>query len=213
MAVPSKIWLYHITHVNNLAAIMQAGGLWSDSKMRENVATHEVIGYDHIKKRRLGLPVRCHTGTMVGEYVPFYFCPRSAMLYVIHNRNFELTYRGGQESILHLAARLSDVVAWSEQNGIAWAFSTSNAGSPLATFYADLGKLDKINWAAVNAHYWSECRDEKQAEFLVYQWFPFSLFSVIVTINEQMKQRVEGVLGSSGDAPSVNVKPKWYYGT
>ncbi len=213
MTVPSDIWLYHITHINNLATIVEAGGLWSDSKMREHGATHEVIGYDHIKQRRLGLPVPCHSGTMVGDYVPFYFCPRSAMLFVIHKKHADLTYQGGQEYILHLVTRLSDVVAWADRNGTAWAFSTSNAGCPLATFYADLGELEKVNWEAVGAHYWSECRDEKQAEFLVYQSFPFSLFSSIMTINGSIKQQVQSVLGSSNDALSVNVKPEWYYGT
>jgi ssDNA thymidine ADP-ribosyltransferase, DarT len=30
-----------------------------------------------IKQRRLALPVTCHANDHVGDYVPFYFCPRS----------------------------------------------------------------------------------------------------------------------------------------
>jgi hypothetical protein len=57
-----------------------------------------------IKRRRVEeLEVSCHPGTKVGDYVPFYFCPRSVMLYVIHRANHpDLSYRGGQEPIVHL---------------------------------------------------------------------------------------------------------------
>ncbi len=36
-----------------------------------------------IKRRRLfEIDVQCHPDTMVGDYVPFYFCPRSIMLFI-----------------------------------------------------------------------------------------------------------------------------------
>jgi hypothetical protein len=61
--------------------------------------------------RRKRLPVSCHPGTCVGDYVPFYFCPRSVMLYVISRRNHSsLTYRGGQAPIVHLETDLHAVV-------------------------------------------------------------------------------------------------------
>jgi hypothetical protein len=49
--------------------------------------------------------VKCHPGTCVGEYVPFYFCPRSVMLYVINKGNhLDLQFRDGQSGIVHLEA-------------------------------------------------------------------------------------------------------------
>jgi len=48
----------------------------------------------------------------VGDYVPFYFCPRSIMLFIIHQANHpELDYRGGQVPIVHLQADLHTSVA------------------------------------------------------------------------------------------------------
>lgn len=53
-----------------------------------------------IKQRRLALPVACHAHDHVGDYVPFYLCPRSIMLFVIHCANHpDLTYRCGQVPI------------------------------------------------------------------------------------------------------------------
>ena len=63
------------------------------------------------------MTINSHPSLCVGDCVPFYFCPRSVMLYVISMRNHaELSYQGGQEPIVHLEADLYDVVAWA--NGV-----------------------------------------------------------------------------------------------
>jgi hypothetical protein len=72
-----------------------------------------------VKDRRLSQPVSCHPSDKVGEYVPFYFCPRSIMLYIIHKQNHsELAYRGGQERILHLQADLWETIRWAKENSV-----------------------------------------------------------------------------------------------
>ena len=71
--------------------------------------------------RRKRLPVSCHPATCVGDYVPFYFCPRSVMLYVISRRNHSsLTYRGGQAPIVHLETDLHAVVEWADGQDNRW---------------------------------------------------------------------------------------------
>ncbi|MEY9638620.1 hypothetical protein ABIF66_006874 [Bradyrhizobium japonicum] len=102
MPVPVQPKIYHIVHVDNLASIVADGFLWSDSVMvKRQGAT--VIGMGSIKQRRLGLPIACHHGLQVGDCVPFYFCPRSIMLYVIHCANHpELTYRGASSRLFIL---------------------------------------------------------------------------------------------------------------
>ena len=121
---PSKPKIYHITHVDNLTRIIARGGLLSDARMLEEGGPDQVIGMSKIKRRRLEeIEVTCHPGTMVGEYVPFYFCPRSVMLYLIYRGNHpELDYRGGQDPIIHLEADLYQVVKWANDKGVRWAF-------------------------------------------------------------------------------------------
>jgi hypothetical protein len=51
------------------------------------------VGMSEIKENRMRLSVKCHDGDTVGEYVPFYFCPRSIMLFKANHPG--LTYRGG----------------------------------------------------------------------------------------------------------------------
>ena len=112
-APPSQPKIYHITHVDNLSAILKAGELLSDSEMLARGGPAAAIGMSSIKQRRLALPVATHPSCMVGDFVPFYFCPRSIMLFVIHCANHPgLAYRGGQRPIVHLEADLHAVVAW-----------------------------------------------------------------------------------------------------
>jgi hypothetical protein len=73
---PARPIIYHITHGRNLARIIADGCLWSDAEMIGRAGPVAAIGMSKIKKRRLEeLPVGCHPGTNVGQFVPFYFCP------------------------------------------------------------------------------------------------------------------------------------------
>ena len=67
--------------MDNLAAIVADGELRSDATMIASGKHRATIGMSKIKERRLGLPIDCHPGCHVGEFMPFYFCPRSIMLY------------------------------------------------------------------------------------------------------------------------------------
>ena len=96
MPLPAWPKIYHIVPVDNLASIVANGGLIPDAAMTARGGPPVTIGMKTIKQRRLHLPVTCHPGTHVGDYVPFYFCSRSVMLYVIHRGNAEgLNYAGG----------------------------------------------------------------------------------------------------------------------
>ena len=69
-----------------------------------------------IKTRRLATRLASHPQLAVGDCVPFYFCPRSVMLYVIHKANHpELAFRGGQNQVLHLELDMNQTVIWAEE--------------------------------------------------------------------------------------------------
>ncbi|GAB4249785.1 MAG: DUF4433 domain-containing protein [Thermoleophilia bacterium] len=207
--------IYHITHVDNLRQILADGGLFSDAKIAQARTLLQPIGMSRIKHRRLHLlNVHCHPGTKVGDYVPFYFCPRSVMLYVIHCANHpELTYRGGQDPIIHLEADLHTVIKWANENHVRWAFSLGNAGAYHAEFYSDLQDLDKLNWDAIAATDFRDpdIKEGKQAEFLVYEFFPFELVERIGVRMNAVGAQVLQVLRNSSYSPRVEVLPRWYF--
>ncbi|HBB35716.1 MAG TPA: DUF4433 domain-containing protein [Cyanobacteria bacterium UBA8803] len=151
---------------------------------------------------------------MVGQYVPFYFCPRSIMLYILHMGNHpELEYRSGQQLIIHLQAHLNSVVSWANMSGVRWAFSDRNAGAYLTAFYNRPGDLSHIDWSAVASTDFRDpkVKEGKQAEFLMFDFFPWTLIEKIGTINNTMATRVETALTSIGHQPVIAVEPGWYF--
>lgn len=175
----------------------------------------QAIGMSSIKLRRIEeLGVLCHAGTMVGDYVPFYFCPRSVMLYVIYRGNHpELSYHGGQNPIVHLEADLHEVVGWADANGVRWAFSLSNAGARYTEFRSQLGELDELDWNAIAANDFRDpdVKERKQSEFLVHGHFPFDLVNRIGVRLTAMQTHAMAALANVHHKPQVEVRPDWYF--
>jgi len=86
--IPASIKIYHIIHISKLPAIIAEKYLISDAEIQKRAPAGETIGMREIKRRRLEeLTLSSHQGLFVGKCVPFYFCPRSIMLYMFHMRN------------------------------------------------------------------------------------------------------------------------------
>lgn len=180
MTIPAQPKIYHIVHVDRLPSIHADGCLWCDAEIVRRAPVGTTIGMGKIKERRLQNLLTSSRDLHVGDCVPFYFCPRSVMLYLFHKNNHpEITYRGGQEPIIHLVADLASAVRWATDNGRRWVFTDCNAGSYYFNDYADLNQLDQIDWNAVEARSWSSCREQKQAEFLLEYNFPWHLIERI----------------------------------
>ncbi|HET7308191.1 MAG TPA: DUF4433 domain-containing protein [Gammaproteobacteria bacterium] len=212
-AVPAQPRIYHIVHVDRLPSIIADGGLWCDAQVVQRVSPGTTIGMNGIKLRRLSeLRLSSHPDLYVGGCVPFYFCPRSIMLYLIAQANHpELAYHGGQDPIVHLEADLRQTVAWAEAQRQRWAFTLSNAGAYYFEDRCDLDQLDEVDWDAVNAQDWRHCKEGKQAEFLIERWFPWHLINRIGVRSRQIYQQVASAVGATAHKPAVDVKPDWYY--
>jgi hypothetical protein len=212
---PARPKVYHITHVDSLAGIVADGMILCDAAMRSRGGPIQAIGMSAIKRRRVEeLEVSVHPATHVGDYVPFYFCPRSIMLYVIHRANHpELTYRGGQEPIVHLEADLHRVIRWANENGIRWAFSLSNAGAYYTEFRSRVEELDHLDWSAIAATDFRapQIKEGKQAEFLIHDTFPFELVDRIGTRSAAIRTRASAAVASAAHRPAIEVHPEWYF--
>ena len=213
--VPAQPKIYHIVHVDRLPSIIADRHLLCDSQIiqtRANSGT--TIGMSGIKGRRLTLPVHCHQGCFVGDFVPFYFCARSIMLYVIHCANHpELAYRGGQGPIVHLVADLQAVVAWARENGGPWAFALSNAGAVYTQFRNSVQELNEVNWPAVSAIDFRppEIKEGKQAEFLINGLFPWELVEQVGAFDQNIAGAAVRAMQRHSHRPVVQVQRGWYY--
>jgi hypothetical protein len=213
MVVPEQIKIFHIVHISRLPAILSQQFLFSDTIIQKSQPAGVTIGMSKIKRRRLEeLVLSTRQGLHVGECVPFYFCPRPVMLYMLHKGNHpDIEYHGGQEPIIHLVADLKETVEWAESNKLRWAFTNSNAGSYYFDDFSDLADLDRIDWNTVRTQQWSNVRDKKQAEFLIEQRFPWELIEKIGVFSVNQLKEVENMLATAKHSPNIRVERSWYY--
>ncbi len=211
---PKNPKIYHITHLDNLPQIVDSV-LWSDAERIRRALACTIVGMSEIKRRRLDeIEVDCHPGTKVGEYVPFYFCPRSIMLFLLYRRNHpDLIFRGGQQPIVHLEADLRAVVEWADSVPRRWAFSNGNAGARYTPFFDDIDQLEVLDWKAISEDDWQDpiVKERKQAEFLVEESFPWEMVERIGVIDEKTAEQVAGAIQDADHQPQIVVARNWYY--
>jgi len=212
MSASTQLKIYHIVHVNNLLSILADGFLWSDAEVNRRNIGRTLIGMSSIKQRRLSRRLSSRPNLCVGECVPFYFCPRSVMLFVISQRNHsDLLYRDGQEPIVHLECDMHKTIEWADSFSLRWAFTLSNAGSFYFEDRCSVSQLNEIDWNAVRTNSWGECKEKKQAEFLVERNFPWHLVERIGVHSQPYCQQVKSLLSNAEHQPVVEVKKDWYY--
>jgi ssDNA thymidine ADP-ribosyltransferase, DarT len=201
-------YIYHITHINNLGRIIAQGGLHCDREAQQLKVVN--IGHQHIKDRRLNRAVPLPPGGAVGDYVPFYFGPRSPMLFAIH-KGVVTGYGDGQRPIIYLMSSAEAV----RDAGLEWVFTEGHAEIAYTDFFNDLNDLDKIDWNVINGRYWNDTNDfpdrkrKRQAEFLVKRFFPWNLVTHIGVYDQVVADAVAGVL--QGQGPVIQIQRGWYY--
>lgn len=209
---PAAISVYHIVHLDRLSLIINDGWLFSDSEMSDRPDTGTMIGINEVKTRRRHKPLNSYPDLMVGDCVPFNFCPRSVMLYLIHRGNhLNLPYRNGQQEIVHLRLNMQSCIRSAEQEGRRWAFTRMNAAAALSEDFTSTDRLNTIDWTVIESHRWSGDRDEKQAEFLVEQKVPFTDVNEIGVFDQERQDKVTAILSGARHNPPVNVRRQWYY--
>ena len=211
----NSIKIYHIIHINRLESVLFDGYIFSDAQMSQRTNMGYSIGMNKIKQRRLEKHLASFPDLTVGQCVPFYFCPRSVMLYVISRKNNpDLSYSEGQDKVIHLVFDLNEVLAWAKNNNLRTCFTTSNAGSSYFDDYSDCSRIPSIiDWNSVNSSYWSDkdIREKKQSEFLVENRLLISLIEYIGVYDAQSLDKVQNMLSNYKISPVVKQRKDWYY--
>ncbi|MGK7924903.1 MAG: DUF4433 domain-containing protein [Spirulina sp.] len=205
-------YIYHITDLKNLPTILKSGGLLAKNQLQRNRISHVNIAYENIQNKRSRKQVPCSVGGTLHDYVPFYFAPRSPMLYTIHKGNVT-EYQSGQTQIVHLVVEVQAI----QERGISFAFTDGHPITDYADFFDDLEDLVTIDWKLMESQWWYSTEDDpnrrcrRQAEFLIYQFCPWSLIREIGTMNRNIQARVKQMLQNFDDRTPVEVYSDWYY--
>lgn len=203
--------VYHITHIGNLRGIVGSGRLLADSGIRAAGLAPTNIAHGHIKDRRARSVVSIPPHGVVADYVPFYFCPRSPMLYVVHRGGIQ-GYPGGQAKVLHLVADAEELT-----QGLQCVHTDGNAATlPLRMFPGTSG-FDQLSWDIIHSHSWGDAANDndrkrrKQAEFLAWREVPWTAVRLIGAHDGAVADEVRAILEGSAHRPTVEVQPDWYY--
>ena len=181
--------------------------------MQGNGLLAEEVGDRGIKDRRRSLPVRAGPRGVAADYVPFYFAPRSPMMYVISQGSVP-EYTGGLDPLNYLVT----VPELLQTHNCRCVISDGNSASTITRFDEDLALLDTmVDWDLMCETYWRNTPADgdrmrrRAAEFLVHRHVPARALQSLATRNEQMLERVRQLLVEhSVELPST-IEADWYY--
>ncbi len=131
------------------------------------------------------------------------------MLYTISRGNVP-TCPEGQTPIVHVVSIVEDV----SKHKLPFVFTDGHGIMALTNYYDDLNFLSVIDWELMKARYWMDTltdpdrKRRRQAEFLVRDFFPWSLVREIGVINDAVRRDAEEL---TGGAVPVMTRPAWYY--
>ena len=211
-AYPNPTPIYHITPVDNLRSILEAGAMSAKRVLDQEDTGYTNMAHQSIQDRRAHTLVPCGPGGVLHDYVPFYFAPRSPMLFTISRGNVE-GFVGGQASVVHLVSTAQAV----RDARFEFVFTDGHAIMAFTDFFTDLADLGKVDWEIMKTNYWADTDDDsdrkrrRQAEFLVHERFPVNLIQEIGVINRSKKQETEAMLATFDLTIPVVVKTNWYY--
>ena len=212
MTYPVPTLIYHITHVDNLAGILAAGGLGCKAGMAN--AQHVDVSHYDLQERRRRREVTCAPGGNLHDYVPFYFAPRSPMLYALYRGNVA-GYEGGQTPLVYLVSSVQEVAS----RGLPFVFTDGHPIMAFSKFYAEIEALDRIAWEVMAGTYWNDTKEFpnrkqlRQAEFLVHQTFSWETIEFLAVRSSTTKTQVERILGTAPQrfAKPVRLMQGWYF--
>lgn len=214
MSRPVPTQVLHFTRVEHLPAIV-AHGLLSDARARDQGLISVEIGNTRIKSSRSMTAVPVHPRGVVADYVPFYFAPRSPMMYSIHHGRVP-TYQDGCGRLVYLVTTLE----WLQASGLEIVLTDRNAVLRVADFWnlADGEPVDDfIDWPLMTERYWystdeyPDRMERRMAECLVHNRVPFDAFEVVVARDQHTANEATTLLSRARAAVHVTVRPHWYF--
>lgn len=196
-----NVLILHFTHIDNLSSILSYG-LNADNFL--STCKYTCSGNNDIKAMRKAKPMP--NGTCVGDHVPFYFAPRSPMLYTQKVNNHI-----DQRKIVYLVTTAEHVLS----RGYSCWFSDRNAAISYAKFSQDMTQFDEyVDRQLMKERYWNNtpefpARQEKRmAEFLVYKQIEAHDLKAYVAYDNTAKLQMEK-LGIPNR--QIAVKQNWYF--
>ena len=172
------------------------------------------IGHPDIVGKRTAQPVGMEGYGDLGDYVPFYFCGHTPMLYNIITGRHGLIGRP-QRDIVLIHCPLQRITA----TACRYFYTDGNAKVEISKVFTDLRDMDKLDWDAIGsddfriAVHGPDRIRRKHAEFLVREHVPVGCIASLIVLDTERKDEMEAIVSSQGPPIEViaDVKRKWFF--
>jgi hypothetical protein len=136
-----KIFCYRLCHTNNTKHILDTG--LCTKQHPKAVADFISIGNTEIIENRNDTLVKIEGYGKIGEYVPFYFTPRSMMLFnILTGYRAPLVPKRAKDDLIIIRCLISDLCKLSK-----FFFSDGQANvTSITDHYDDITNLDVVDW-------------------------------------------------------------------
>lgn len=196
-----------MTHIENIPHVLQYGITHRNSQSANS--NFVPIGDNSLINRRNTHIL--NNGTVLGDYIPFYFGTRSPMLYVIQ-RGFNGVIKTNPENIIYCVTSIAKII----DSEINFMFTDGHAIDSFSTEYskAQIENIDNIlDYNAINANVWIDENDldkkrRKEAELLLSQDLPTNYILGYICYNERAKSKL---LEYGINENKIVVKPNCYF--
>lgn len=197
----AEIYVYRITHIDNIPHILQYGITHKNSPNRNPKFVS--VGDESLISTREKKQIAVDNGDYLafetfnitlGDFIPFYFGVKMPMLYVIQNGGNFVINPTPPTNIIYMACSLNKIIKSQKY----FYFSDGHATDNLTTFFdknkiADLPNI--VDWNSVKASYWGgqdnlNIKRKKQAEFLVSDDIPTNLIFGFGCYDEVAKNKL-----------------------
>jgi hypothetical protein len=203
----NKIYLYRMTHIENIPHILEHGITHSTSAHAN--PDFVPIGDSNLITTRNEFLL--NNGKRLGEYIPFYFGVKTPMLYVVQN-GFNMVAPTLPENIVYCVSSVQKIIDFQ----LDFVFTNGHAVDRFSSQYtvADIHNIDTIlDRNAIIAKYWRDESDldlkrRKEAEFLVLGDISNQAILGYITYNENAKNKV---LKFGAEATLVHIKSEFYF--
>ena len=207
-----EVNLYHITAIQNLPGIISGGGLRSKNHCDGSGAQYRSIAYAEVQERRAARQIPISPFGLLHDYVPFYFGPRSPMLFAIHRGAVHGAPE--QSQIVHLVTDVGRILSAHRP----FVFTDGHAAIAYARFFNNVTGLSEVDLPLMKERYWADTQEDpnrkfrRQAEFLVLESLPWTEIKGIGVYSLEQQAAVQEVLRKSQSPQTpVGVREHFYY--
>ncbi|MGM9476522.1 type II toxin-antitoxin system toxin DNA ADP-ribosyl transferase DarT [Pedobacter sp. GSP4] len=203
----NKIYLFRMTHIENILHILKHGITHATSELANE--NFRPIGDGSLIATRNNYLL--DNGRQLGEYIPFYFGARTPMLYVIQN-GFNMVAPTPAEQIVYCVTSVKKII----EHELDFVFTDGHAVDGFSTQYSstDIHNIDDIlDKEAINAKYWIDENDldrkrRKEAEFLILGDISINAILGFLVYNENAKNKI---IEFGTDSEKVHIRSDFYF--